>query len=180
MMQKFFLSFVILMFLGNGSTLAQNYQSLKLDQAAKQLNKQCYMLTPDQIWEVGGIWGTNKVDVSEDFKINFSVNFGTKSDPEGADGVALIFALEDEIKDTISGQFLGVKGISPSIHLEMDMFKNVDGPLDFNDPDESHLAFFKNGNGKHLDPNCLSKTPSNDGWIFILPRAMCKMDLGTI
>jgi len=79
--------------------------------------------------------------------------------------VALVFALEDEIKDTQSGQFLGIKGISPSIHLEMDMFKNVDGPLDFNDPDESHLAFFKNGNGEHLDPNCLSKIPSNGGWI---------------
>ncbi len=144
---------------------AQNYQALKTEYSAQKQNKSCYTLTPKQDWSVGGIWSKNTVPINQDFSFRFRVNFGTNKDPFGADGIAFLLALENEIKDSSSGKYLGVKNIKPSIHLELDVFKNITGDIDFNDPDQSHLAFFKNGNGKHLDTNCLTKDNFNDGWI---------------
>ncbi len=151
--------------ISTGICQAQNIQNLKTEHKAVQQNKACYTLTNDNIWEVGAVWSENKVAINQDFSYNFKANFGTKADPLGADGMAFVFALNNSIIDKTGGQYLGVRNLAPSLHLELDVFQNINAPDDFNDPTVNHLAFFKNGDGKHRSTNCLTKTPTNDGWI---------------
>lgn len=148
-----------------GFVHAQEEQEFKIEHDASKQNTTCYTLTTDNIWKVGAIWSKTKVPINQDFTYKFKVNFGNKPDPAGADGIAFAFAQNNRIVDVTGGQYLGVRNLAPSLHLEMDVFQNIDAPDDFNDPNVSHLAFFKNGDGKHRGVNCLSKTPSNDGWI---------------
>ena len=145
--------------------LAQEIQDLKLEYGASQNNQACFTLTADKEWEVGAIWSKTKVPINQDFSYTFKANFGSKQDPLGADGIAFVFAQNNRIIDTTGGQYLGVRNLAPALHLELDVFQNINAPDDFNDPNMSHLAFFKNGDGKHRGVNCLTKIPSNDGWI---------------
>lgn len=144
---------------------AQEIQNLKTEHKAIKKNKTCYQLTNDKAWEVGAVWSENKVPINQYFSYKFRTNFGTKAEPLGADGICFVFAQNNRIIDSTGGQYLGVRNLAPSLHLELDVFQNINAPDDFNDPNMSHLAFFKNGDGKHRGANCLTKTPTNDGWI---------------
>ena len=57
---------------------------------AQSIGNNCYIITEDVIWQIGGVWYNNPIDFDEDFTINYKNNFGNK-DGNGADGMALVF-----------------------------------------------------------------------------------------
>jgi gliding motility-associated-like protein len=110
------------------------------------------------------------LDISTSFTHEFEVNFGTKADPAGADGLTWILSTSPKTADNSAGHLLGVRDLSPSIHVELDAFQNIAVGEDMNDPAVSHLAVFKNGKSDHEDAaNCLTKKPTNGGWIQLHP-----------
>lgn len=151
---------------------SQPLQQVTLQGDATAQNKVCFTLTPDISWNMGVLWGTQKIDITKDATFEFKLNFGTKKDPLGADGIVFILADTNRLADTAKGKDLGIRNMKPSLAVEFDVFKNVDR----NDPDPSHLAFQRNGNTFHRDTNCLSKFPTNDGWIQMHPTKLNVQD----
>ena len=148
---------------------SQDFNNLKTESAAIKTGDRCYTITPDAQWQTGAIWGDTKVDLTQDFEFEFEMNFGDKKDPLGADGMTFILSKTNNINPGTGGQKLGVGGISPEIHVEFDVFQNI-GVGGYDDPNVSHIAVLKNGNGTHLDPAVnLSKTPSNQGFVQMHP-----------
>lgn len=175
-------SSAILLILGcvlqNALAQTDTVQSLKYGGNSRALNAQCVQLTPDSLWSTGFIWSTAKIDLAKDQTWRFRLNFGNKKDPLGADGMAFFLSETQQVSDTSSGRFLGLKNLKPSFLVEFDVFKNATGGGDFdlNDPDQSHVAFHRDGNTRHRDTNCLSKFPTNDGWIQMHPTKLNVQD----
>lgn len=119
--------------------------------AATHLSANRYILTPDTRYVFGGIWYQNKIDLNNDFYLEFDLNFGTK-DAGGADGMAFVLQPLSTNQGGDGGR-LGYGGIAPSIGVEYDDWNNTN----FNDPAQDHIAIFKNGDVYHptgyLDPS---------------------------
>ncbi|AKD04141.1 hypothetical protein PKOR_14885 [Pontibacter korlensis] len=101
----------------------------------------CYTLTPDAQNSKGEIWRTTPVDLNKSFDISFTANFG--SNAAGADGIA--FGFQRQSPDPMyaegrDGEALGFGGISPSVVVEFDTYRNT------GEPDYDHVAVFLNGN----------------------------------
>lgn len=111
---------------------------------------ECYTLTTNNGFEVGTIWNSKKVDLTESFKIDFKLNFGTK-DANGADGIA--FSLQ-QVSTSVgtAGGGIGYEGIQPSVTVEFDTWANVDR----NDPSYDHMSLMKNGDLDHNSMNNLA------------------------
>ncbi|WP_236611988.1 lectin-like domain-containing protein [Psychroflexus gondwanensis] len=126
-----------------------------VSQADAQLNAQvtgdaidqgnnCYTITKDQEFQVGGVWYNNPIDFDTDFTIFYQNNFGFR-DFDGADGMALVF--KDNPTPILGdpGGGLGYSGITPSLTIEFDTFQNTD----FGDPVGDHISIMRNGNPDH-------------------------------
>jgi len=126
-----------------------------VSQADAQLNAQvtgdaidqgnnCYTITQDQEFQVGGVWYNNPIDFDTDFTIFYQNNFGFR-DFDGADGMALVF--KDNPTPILGdpGGGLGYSGITPSLTIEFDTFQNTD----FGDPVGDHISIMRNGNPDH-------------------------------
>jgi hypothetical protein len=50
----------------------------------------CYTITQDQEFQVGGVWYNNPIDFDTDFTIFYQNNFGFR-DFDRANGMALVF-----------------------------------------------------------------------------------------
>tara|TARA_B110000967_G_C18300103_1_gene277940 strand:- start:37 stop:354 length:318 start_codon:yes stop_codon:yes gene_type:complete len=72
----------------------QNFSHAQLNAttvgSASDLVGNCFVITPDLLQLVGGVWYDNPIDFANDFKIYYQSNFGTK-DVNGTDGMALVF-----------------------------------------------------------------------------------------
>ena len=114
---------------------------------ARALGGNCYQLTGSIDWQLGSVWYADPIDLSEDFDLEFYLNFGDKDD--GADGI--VFVMQDVSNKAIgkSGGGLGFEGFSPSFGVEFDDYNNQDK----GDIASDHIAILKNGS---VDHNSLS------------------------
>jgi hypothetical protein len=101
-----------------------------------------YRLTPDSFGQVSAIWGTAPVDLDQPFDIQHYVYLGTR-DSDGADGIA--FVLRPSTTPNIGGvgSGIGYGGISPSVAVEFDTWRNPHDPVD------DHTAIVKDGDTIH-------------------------------
>ncbi len=104
----------------------------------------CYIITPDQDFQAGGVWYNNPIDFDSDFTIFYQNNFGFK-DFNGADGMALVFKGNPTPVIGGSGGGVGYSGITPSLVIEFDTYQNGD----LGDPTWDHISIMRNGNPNH-------------------------------
>ncbi len=107
--------------------------------SAKQLNCNCYSLTPDELYQAGSVWNKNKISLTKSFDYKFNVFLGCK-DLEGADGIAFILQTAGTSLGG-NGQGLGFENVKPSIGIPIDTYQNPE----FKDPDYDHIGIYKNG-----------------------------------
>ncbi len=110
----------------------------------------CYTITSNTNWQLGAVWFNDPVTFAEDFEISIDVSLG--NNPNGADGIVLVFQQVGTNALGESGGGLGFSGFSPSLGIEIDTFTNVD----FNDPNFDHISILSNGIVNHASANNLS------------------------
>lgn len=131
------------LFLSFFCTVISYCQTYTLNGSARQDNCNCYTLTPELLGQSGSVWNNNKIDLSRSFDFRFNVYLGCR-DANGADGIAFILQTVNSSVGR-SGAGLGFEGVSPSIGIELDTYRNGD----YNDPDFDHISILANGNLKH-------------------------------
>ena len=136
--------------------------NLKGDATLSNLsNQNCITLTTDEPFKAGGFWSTIPLDLSQSFEIATTISFGCDTDPDsGGDGIA--FVLQNQSNDAginaFGGGTLGYAGITPSLAIQMDTYR--ENPIDFpfvNDPGGGifnlpyydHMALMLNGQVDH-------------------------------
>ncbi|MEM8528003.1 MAG: T9SS type A sorting domain-containing protein [Bacteroidota bacterium] len=143
---------------GNGSCCVANeddeamliplFPPYTLSGEAIPLDTNTYRLTRAQNSQAGAIWSKDRVDLTQDFSLNAALYLGDK---DGADGIAFVLQpLCSSLGDVSRGEFIGYGGISPSLIVEFDTYRN-----DY-DPVEDHVAILKNGNGDHRSEETIS------------------------
>ncbi|MFK8044782.1 MAG: PKD domain-containing protein [Crocinitomicaceae bacterium] len=102
----------------------------------------CYTLTNALNSQVGSVWNSSQIDLSNSFDMTFDVFLGCSN--SGADG--MVFALQP-VGTTIGtvGGGMGMSGVSPALGIYMDTFQNG---LD-SDPVADHLTVQTNGDNTH-------------------------------
>jgi gliding motility-associated-like protein len=135
--------------LNPGSLNAQLQPNLIGD--ASDIGNNCFVITADNYNQRGGVWYNNPIDFSNDFIISFQGNFGNK-DTNGADGMALVFKGNPTPELGNAGAGIGYQGISPSLAVEFDTWRNEI----FGDPIWDHLAVVGNGVPDHNGINNLA------------------------
>ena len=65
-------------------------QEFFLNGSATQSNDTCWVLTPDELWQVGSIWNEQKINLNESFQVLMDMYFGCR-DSDGADGIVFGF-----------------------------------------------------------------------------------------
>lgn len=138
----FLLSLTFFLSTGNSFSQLNNYI---LNGSAAQNSCNCYTLTPAVQNQSGSVWNKNKINLTNPFDFWFTVNLGC-SDATGADGI--VFMLQP-ISTSVgsSGGGMGFSGISPSIGIALDTYKNSNS----NDPDYDHISIQANGNLNHAN-----------------------------
>ena len=140
-------------------------QQFRVQGNANQTGPLTYDITLDGASQAGMITNYYPVNLAQNFKISFELNFGTKDD-NGADGMA--FVLSNTCAPLLNvGQGLGVSNIPNSLIVEFDTFFNMADSL--NDQANDHAAIYADGQlkrtGNVLDglpvPVCLLPNCSN-------------------
>ncbi|MEA1875188.1 MAG: T9SS type A sorting domain-containing protein [Bacteroidota bacterium] len=102
----------------------------------------CFIITEDKASQSGSVWSNYKIDMIDDFTIDFDVYLG--DDFGGADG--LVFALQGDCASSGGdGSSLGFGGISNSVGIEFDTYDNGSN----NDLSNDHLAIISDGSTDH-------------------------------
>ncbi len=128
--------------------IGQNY-SLNGDAVA--MNGNCIAVTPNQLWQNGSVWYTDLLDLSQPFSLEFQMNFGTV-DVNGADGMAFVLQTVGPNAIGSDGAGFGFQGFNPSFGIEFDTYHNGD----ISDITQDHVAFHRDGNIYHNQPNNLA------------------------
>ncbi len=119
---------------------------------ASTINSSCYELTPDQQNKQGSVISRQKLDVTKDFTIAVTMNFGRQNfTTSGADGIAFIMMTDTNILVTGIGGGIGYQGTPNSLVVEFDTYQNNPN----NDPTSDHVALVFDGNPIH-GPNTLA------------------------
>lgn len=114
------------------------------------LGGNCYQITPNTGGQVGSIWNTSLIDLSNAFDFTFFVNLGC--DTAGADGIC--FGLQAQSTNVgVSGNGMGLGGVSPSLGIYIDTYQN--SIPDF-DPWYDHISINSNGDVNHSTANNLA------------------------
>ena len=103
----------------------------------------CYTLTTNVTGSAGAIWEQNTIDLNQSHSWDLSMFLGC-NDGNGADGMVFILSNQKNIVGPTGGA-LGYAGISPSLVIEFDTWRNNDRA----DPTYDHLGLMPNGNGNH-------------------------------
>ncbi|MGC6421468.1 MAG: lectin-like domain-containing protein, partial [Flavobacteriaceae bacterium] len=112
-------------------------------------------LTTYTLWKNGAAWYTRRLDLREDFSLNFDLYFGQQGPAQyGADGIAFVIQNIDTGQGS-AGEGIGYGGISPSYAIEFDTFQNG------YDPADDHIAFIQNGQYNSTSSDTDSKTVTN-------------------
>jgi gliding motility-associated-like protein len=107
----------------------------------------CFTITPDMMFQAGGVYYNNPIDFSEDFTIYYQSGFGSK-DFDGADGMAIVFKRDFQPQLGNAGGGLSYQGILTSLIVEFDTWQN----FEFGDPAFDHISIMKNGDANHTNP----------------------------
>lgn len=151
--KKLLSAFFISLFLYFISTSLVNAQlnATIIGDAIDQGNN-CYTITQDVLFQVGGVWYDNPIDFDDDFTILYQNDFGFK-DANGADGMAIVFKSTATPELGNAGGGMGFEGISPSLVAEFDTYQNNDASVGIlADPVFDHIAILANGNPFHNNP----------------------------
>ncbi|MBN2776083.1 MAG: T9SS type A sorting domain-containing protein [Bacteroidales bacterium] len=130
---------------------------------AQQIEESCFILTEDKTNQAGSLWNNFKIDLTQNFTIDFDIYLGSNN---GADGI--VFALQGECTTAgANGGELGFGGIANSLAVEFDTYQNS---LEWSDPVADHIAIISNGSVDHaatsnLDgPYDLLSDIEDDSW----------------
>ena len=116
-------------------------QQFRLQGSASQTGPLSYTITDEANSQAGMITNYYPVTLSQNFKISFELNFGTKND-NGADGMA--FVLSNVCTPQLSvGQGLGVSNIPNSLIVDFDTYFNAADSL--NDLNNDHTGIYADG-----------------------------------
>ena len=126
-----------------------NHAQFTLRNDATQVNSTTWRLTTTAMSQKGQMWNQQLLDLRQDFEIRARLNFGNNGG--GADGItfALVTSCLSESGHALQ---LGIHEVQPSLVLEFDSFQNSG----FNDPNDRHIALFRNGNLVHGGPDQLA------------------------
>lgn len=120
---------------------AQNYNTR--GSAYNLSGTDCYKLTNAGTRNSNGaVWYTDKLDLSRDFTINLTMNFGNQ-DENGADGIVFVMQTVGNMALGNTGGGMGFEGFSPSFGIEFDTYRNG------TEPTYDHIAFLRDGNVFH-------------------------------
>uniref|UniRef100_UPI0021D1E434 L-type lectin-domain containing protein n=1 Tax=Aureivirga marina TaxID=1182451 RepID=UPI0021D1E434 len=141
--QKWYFSTILFVLLFSSSNvLAQLSYNLIGD--ASDEGDNCFIVTPNTYSQSGAIWYENQIDLTKNFVLLYSANFGS-NDSNGADGMALVFKSTSTPEIGSLGGGVGFQGIFPALGIEFDTWKNGGK----GDPNYDHIAIIKNGNNNH-------------------------------
>ena len=121
----------------------------------------CYQLTTARDGQTGAVWFAEKLRLTESFDLAFSLNFG--SDPNGADGLALVLQPLGTQLLGGAGRGMGYAAIRPSLAIEFDTNYNSEE----GDIADDHVALSINGiidhrlNTSFPPPTPISATQKN-------------------
>ncbi len=136
-MKKYALSILVLILSANFINAQTSYSLVGTAKSGTSVG--CYQITPARDGQTGAIWFTEKLRLTESFDLSFSLNFG--SNPNGADGIALVFqSLGTQVLGG-AGRGMGYAGIRPSLDIEFDTNYNSEE----GDIPEDHVALSLNG-----------------------------------
>lgn len=139
----FYLLFTFILF--NSISAYAQLNATVVGDAIDQGNN-CYIITPDEAFQTGGVWYDNPIDFDLDFSIYYQNNFGFR-DFDGADGMALVFKGNPTPVIGGEGGNLGYGGIAPSLAIEFDTYLNAD----FGDLISDHIAIMRDGDADHTN-----------------------------
>jgi gliding motility-associated-like protein len=108
----------------------------------------CFTLTPPVNTQLGSVWATSTIDLTQSFDLNFTMSFG--SNDGGADGNCFILQPTGTNVLGIGGGGMGFEGIPVGFAVEFDSYTNGSPN---NDPWYDHIAFLKNGSVNHTSAN---------------------------
>lgn len=103
----------------------------------------CYIITPNQNWQLGAVWFNETLDLSNDFDITLEVYLG--NNPNGADGIVFCFQQVGVNALGEDGGGMGFEGFSPGLGIEIDTYQNGD----YGDLFQDHLAIVRDGIVNH-------------------------------
>ncbi|MBO6516101.1 MAG: gliding motility-associated C-terminal domain-containing protein [Bacteroidia bacterium] len=117
---------------------------------ARKVDGNCYELTTAKRNQLGSVWYADKINLNQDFDLEFYLNFG--SSDAGADGI--VFVLQTVGNKALGnvGGGIGFDGFSPSFGIEFDTYQNHS----MGDPSYDHISILKNGSIDHGGSNQLS------------------------
>ncbi len=98
----------------------------------------CIQLTPNLQGRAGCAWSPNQVNFANSFTMTFDLFLG--SNPNGADGIALVFQAGTASGCGNTGGTLGASGIPNSVVIEFDTYNNG-----FGDFSVHHTSVYTNG-----------------------------------
>lgn len=110
----------------------------------------CYVITANQNWQLGAVWFNEQIDLDAPLDITLTVYLG--NNPNGADGLVMVFQQVGTNALGLSGGGMGFDGFSPSLGIELDTFQNNE----LGDPTFDHIAIHRNGSVNHNGANNLS------------------------
>jgi Bacterial lectin/GEVED domain/Secretion system C-terminal sorting domain/N-terminal domain of BNR-repeat neuraminidase len=129
----------------NVTTNCESYPQFTVNGDSYMTAVNGFLMTEDRTSQSGTVWCNYKIDLSQDFQIDLSANFGFSD--AGADG--MYFVLQNQCTSTGgSGGSIGFGGIRPSLGVEFDTYCNGI----YNDPTSDHVAIMKNGYLNHANP----------------------------
>ena len=114
-----------------------------LNGSAMQVSCNCYTLTKEVRNQSGSVWNSNKINLNNSFNFHFNVYLGC-IDSTGADGIVFILQPVSTSVGTI-GEGMGFEGVSPSVGISLDTWKNSRR----NDPVYDHISIQLNGMVTH-------------------------------
>ena len=137
---------------GTGYTILDLTQSdFTLRGHATATGASCFLITKDSQEQKGQIWWPNKLNVAQNFRLDFVIFAGVNLD--GADGFAFVMQRDPNNLEATgdTGQALGLGGIRKSLGIEIDTYQNTDFytncsnattdlPNVSGDPVDDHLA----------------------------------------
>lgn len=107
-----------------------------------QSGTSCFIITEAKASEKGSVWSNYKIDMTQNFSIDFDIYLGDSEG--GADGV--VFALQGSCTSAGgNGNSMGYGGISNSIGVEFDTYDNGDN----SDLSSDHFAIISGGSADH-------------------------------
>ena len=122
-------------------------QRLQTNGAAAYVDDQCIWFEATPNFKSGTFWSPNQLDFTEDLDVIYRIDFGCADDIDG-----LAFVLQTT--GAFAGNYtenLGVKGLAPSLVIEIDLYTN----LEDSDPSFDHIAVMLDGSLDHASDEAL-------------------------